>query len=91
MHLHADRTGIVQSVDARIVAEVVHAVGSERDPRVGVVCVRKAGDHVVPGDVLAALHDAHEYETGPALARLAHAYEIGDAPMERTSPVLEIL
>jgi pyrimidine-nucleoside phosphorylase len=91
MHLHADRTGIVQRVDARIVAEVVHAIGAERDPRVGVVCVRKAGDHVVPGDVLAAVHDAHEYETGPALARLAHAYEVGDAPVERTSPVLEIL
>ncbi|MDX6516287.1 MAG: pyrimidine-nucleoside phosphorylase [Gaiellaceae bacterium] len=91
MHLHADRTGVVQSVDARIVAEVAQAVGAARDPRVGVVCLRKAGDHVVPGDVLAALHDAHEYETGPALARLAHAWRIGDAPVERTSPVLEIL
>jgi pyrimidine-nucleoside phosphorylase len=93
MHLHADRTGIVQAVDARIVAEVAHAVagrGARVDPRVGVVCVRKAGDHVVPGDVLAALHDAHEYETGPALARLAHAWEIGDEPVERRSPVLEI-
>jgi pyrimidine-nucleoside phosphorylase len=94
MHLHADRSGIVQSVDARVVAEVAHAVGwrgGAVDPRVGVVCVRKAGDHVVPGDVLAALHDAHEYETGPALARLAHAYRIGDEPVERSSPVLEIL
>jgi pyrimidine-nucleoside phosphorylase len=96
MHLHADRTGIVQDVDARIVAEVAHAVGGAGrggrvDPRVGVVCVRKAGDAVVPGDVLAALHDAHEYETGPALARLAHAWRVGDAPVERTSPVLEIL
>jgi pyrimidine-nucleoside phosphorylase len=94
MHLHADRTGIVQEVDSRIVAEVAHAVanrGARVDPRVGVVCVRKAGDHVVPGDVLAALHDAHEYETGPALARLAHAWRIGDEPLERRSPVLDIL
>jgi pyrimidine-nucleoside phosphorylase len=94
MHLHADRTGIVQDVDARVVAEVAHAIanrGARVDGRVGVVCVRKAGDHVVPGDVLAALHDAHEYETGPALARLAHAWRIGDEPLERRSPVLEIL
>jgi pyrimidine-nucleoside phosphorylase len=94
MHLHADRTGIVQQVDSRIVAEVAHAVanrGARVDPRVGVVCARRAGDHVVPGDVLAALHDAHEYETGPALARLAHAWRIGDEPLERRSPVLEIL
>jgi pyrimidine-nucleoside phosphorylase len=94
MHLHADRTGIVQEVDSRVVAEVAHAVanrGARVDPRVGVVCARKAGDHVVPGDVLAVLHDAHEYETGPALARLAHAWRIGDEPLERHSPVLEIL
>jgi len=98
MHLHADLEGVVQSVDARAVAEVALAVGAGRrggdgriDPRVGVVCLRKRGDRVHPGDVLAELHVVHEYETAPALARLAHAYVIAPRDAEPVAPVLELL
>jgi thymidine phosphorylase len=85
--VRADRTGVVQQVDARGVGRAAFVLGAGRrraedpvDPGVGVVLERKVGAEVRPGDLLATLHHRDGGALDEALALLRAAIVIGDGP-----------
>ena len=61
------------------------------DYAVGVVCLRKRGDHVVRGEPLAEIHARTEAAAAEAARELEAAYEIADKPPQEHSVVLEVL
>jgi pyrimidine-nucleoside phosphorylase len=63
----------------------------EIDHAVGIVCLKKRGDEVGAGDVLAEVHARDEASAAEAETAVLEAYELaGDAPSER-SIVLEVI
>ena len=50
------------------------------DHAVGVVCLRKRGDRVEAGELLAEVHARDEAAAAAAVAEVAAAYELGDEP-----------
>ena len=61
------------------------------DHAVGVVCLRKRGDAVEQGEVLAEVHARDEVSASEAVAAVAAAYEIGDRPVASGPVLLEIV
>ena len=94
MAVPAPRAGYVGAVDARRIGELVIAMGGGRrrkedvvDPAVGVRLLRKRGDRVDAGEVLAlieARRDAPEWTEAAA-----RAYTIADEPPSKSPLVLE--
>jgi pyrimidine-nucleoside phosphorylase len=63
----------------------------EIDHAVGIVCLKKRGDEVAAGDVLAEVHAGDEGSAAEAEAAVLEAYELGpDAPRDRKI-VLEVI
>jgi len=80
--VRAAKAGIVQSVDARVLAEVALALGAGRrrtedtiDPAVGVELLKKRGDRVARGEELLLLHA--RTKTDLPLAQAARSVVIG--------------
>jgi pyrimidine-nucleoside phosphorylase len=94
----ADSDGFVRSIGAVDVGMAALRLGAGRrtkehdiDHAVGVVCLRKRGDAVSKGDVLAEVH-ARDAEAGErASAEVQAAYEIGPEAPAETPIVLETI
>ncbi len=93
--LVADRSGVVEQLDAMDIAMAAFGLGAGREradepihPGVGLVLRKKRGDAVAAGDVLAEIHHAQRgLEQAQALTR--RAFVIGDGPAEAVPLVLE--
>lgn len=80
--LKADRSGLIQHCNARVVGEVVRNLGGGRltkesvlDPEVGVDQLAKPGQTIQAGDLLARVHAANADDADGAVAALAGAFE----------------
>jgi pyrimidine-nucleoside phosphorylase len=96
--VRAERAGYVRGPEALSVGRATVLLGAGRDraedvvdPAVGVVVLARPGDEVKAGDGLLELHYRNEERLGRALAVLAGACPIDDAPPEPGSLVLEVL
>ena len=87
----ADRAGYVRSIGAVDVGMAALRLGAGRqtkeqsiDHAVGVRCLKKRGDAVAEGDVLAEVHAGTDESATQACAEVLAAYKVGeDAPPER--------
>ncbi|MBA3365176.1 MAG: thymidine phosphorylase [Actinobacteria bacterium] len=61
------------------------------DHAVGVVCLRKRGDAVAEGDVLAQIHARDDPSAERAAVAVAEAYELAAGPPQPTSVVLDVV
>ena len=91
--IHADRGGVVQSIDNRAVGLAVVALGGGRtrpqdaiDHAVGLTDLAMPGDRVGPDRPLAFIHARSEAGFEAASARLRKAYALGEG--EPTRPAL---
>ena len=90
----APRAGTIGAIDTFGLGELVVAIGGGRrakedaiDPRVGLETLRRIGDRVELGELLARLHLAAENPA--AVARAAACFKTGDGPTKRPELVLE--
>ncbi|HKP19364.1 MAG TPA: thymidine phosphorylase [Gaiellaceae bacterium] len=63
----------------------------EIDHAVGVVCLKKRGDEVAEGDVLAEVHARDDAPAAEAAAAVLAAYELGPEPPRERRIVLDVL
>lgn len=89
----AEQAGFVAGCDARMVGEIIRDLGGGRlardsviDPAAGVDCLRKPGESVARGSVLARIHASNRDLAETALARLRLAYRI--APEAKVPPLI---
>jgi pyrimidine-nucleoside phosphorylase len=94
----APRAGAITRLGAIGVANAALHLGAGRrtkadtiDHAVGVVCVRKRGDVVEAGEVLAEVHARTEAAADEASAEVLAAYELGDGPVPQRSVLLEVI
>jgi pyrimidine-nucleoside phosphorylase len=92
------RAGTVQRLDAiRVGVAALHLGAGRRmkgdtiDHAVGVVCLRKRGDLVEAGEVLAEVHARDETTAAAALEEVAAAYQLGDKPVPERPVLLEVV
>jgi len=93
--LVADRSGVVQQLDAMDIAMAAFGLGAGREradepihPGVGLVLRKKRGDAVRVGEVLAEIHhDQRGLEQAQALTR--RAYAIGEGSPQQVPLVIE--
>jgi pyrimidine-nucleoside phosphorylase len=90
--------GSVRSIGAVAVGMAALRLGAGRrtkddeiDHAVGVRCLKKRGDEVVPGDALAEIHARDESAAETASAEVLAAYAIGDETPPARSIVLETI
>ena len=88
----------VQALDAIQVAVGALHLGAGRrvkadtiDHAVGVVCVRKRGDLVEAGELLAEVHARDASTAARAVREVAAAYELGDEPVHERPVLLEVV
>ncbi len=96
--VHAPRSGHVSRLGAIAVGVAALHLGAGRktkedtiDHAVGVVCLRKRGDAVERGDVLAELHARDERSAEAAVTDVLAAYELADEAPPARPVVLEVL
>jgi pyrimidine-nucleoside phosphorylase len=96
--VRADRSGVVERVDAGGVGRAAFVLGAGRrraeDPvdfAVGVVLEVHPGDAVRPGDVLARVHHRDGHALEAALSALGGAFGISDGPVEVPPLVREVV
>jgi pyrimidine-nucleoside phosphorylase len=63
----------------------------EIDHAVGIVCLKKRGDEVAAGDVLAEIHAREARSAAEAEAAVLAAYEIGEEPPRERGIVLDVI
>jgi thymidine phosphorylase len=92
----APRSGFVQAVDTRALGLAVVELGGGRrrasdsiDPAVGLTELAGIGAEIRAGEPLALVHARNEAAADGAAARLAAAYEIGEAAPQRGPAVIE--
>jgi pyrimidine-nucleoside phosphorylase len=92
----AAERGYLSRLDARAVGEAVRGLGGGRlrredavDPAVGIVCRKKTGDAVAPGDPLFEIHAASAEGADAAARRLARATGVSAEPVPRARVVLD--
>lgn len=64
---------------------------AEIDHAVGVACLRKRGDRVEHGDVLAEVHARDDISASVAVDEVLSAYDIADAAPEARPIVLDVV
>ena len=94
----APAAGFVTGLGAIAVGHAALHLGAGRqtkadtiDHAVGVVCLRKRGDEVETGDVLAEIHARDEASADEAARDVLAAYELGDAALPERGVLLEVL
>jgi pyrimidine-nucleoside phosphorylase len=94
----AGASGYVQAIAATRVGLAALRLGAGRlrkdeaiDPSVGVVCLRKRGDEVTAGDVIAEVHAADEDGALAAVDEVAACYTVDASPPDPVPTVLEVL
>ena len=100
-HIHtvtADRTGIVQTMDARLVGETAGLLGTARfragepvDPAAGLILLKKPGEPVRTGEPLVQLHTNRPDALAAAEHRFRSAVTIGDAAPPLRPVVLDVV
>jgi pyrimidine-nucleoside phosphorylase len=61
------------------------------DHAVGIVCLRKRGDHVERGEPLAEVHARDQASADEAATEVLAAYELGEEPLGRRTVLLEVV
>ena len=61
------------------------------DHAVGILCLRKRGDEVAAGEVLAEIHARDAASAAEAEAAVLAAYAIGDEPPRKRNIVLDVI
>jgi pyrimidine-nucleoside phosphorylase len=96
--VHADRNGHISGLGAIAVGTAAVRLGAGRrtkddaiDHAVGIECLRKRGDSVSAGDVLARIHARDEAGAEAAARDVLAAYELSDGDVPRTPVVLDLL
>jgi pyrimidine-nucleoside phosphorylase len=96
--LRAAEDGWVSAIDAREVGFTAVGLGAGRDrpgaevdPSVGIVLMRRVGDPVAPGDLLAEVHARSPAEAARALERLRAAYRIAPAAPAVPDTLIEVI
>jgi pyrimidine-nucleoside phosphorylase len=96
--VEAPRAGFVRRLGAiRVGVAALHlgagraAKEDEIDHAVGVVCLKKRGDEVASGDVLAEVHARDEAAAGEAAQEVLAAYELGDEPPRERRIILDVI
>lgn len=86
--------GYVADVDALAIGEAAMRLGAGRqtkedevDPVAGLSGLRKPGDSVAPGDVLARLHASRSVDLGPVREKVRSAYTFDGTSPEKRAPV----
>jgi pyrimidine-nucleoside phosphorylase len=94
----ADRAGAVRRLGAVRIGNAALHLGAGRrtkedaiDHAVGVVCLRKRGDVVAAGDVLAEVHARDEASADAAGGEVAAAYELADSAPAARPVLLEVI
>ena len=94
--VRAERSGLLSSLDAEQVGLAAVELGAGRarkedvvDPAAGLLLLKRVGDEVRAGDVLAELHAATESRLDSGEVRLRGAAVLGDNPPQRKALVLE--
>jgi pyrimidine-nucleoside phosphorylase len=94
----AGRAGVVEHLGAIGIANAALHLGAGRrtkedtiDHAVGVVCLRKRGDTVAAGDVLAEVHARDDASAQEVVREVTAAYELGDKPGTERSVLLEVI
>jgi pyrimidine-nucleoside phosphorylase len=87
-----DRLGAIQiGVAALHLGAGRQTKEDEIDHAVGVLCLRKRGDEVASGDVLAEVHARDEAAAAEAATAVLAAYELGDEPPRDRRIVLDVI
>jgi pyrimidine-nucleoside phosphorylase len=96
--LPSPQAGYVAELGAVAVGQAALHLGAGRrtkddeiDHSVGVVCLRKRGDRVAPGEPLAEIHAASEAAAEEAAQELLAAYTFADEPPRERPVVLDVL
>ena len=94
--VRVDRGGVLTALDAEQVGLAAVELGAGRarkedvvDPAAGLLVLKRVGDEVRTGDVLAELHAQTESRLDAGEARLRGAAAFGEAPLPRKPLVLE--
>ncbi|MEI8104875.1 MAG: thymidine phosphorylase [Actinomycetes bacterium] len=94
----APRSGMIERLGAIQVGNAALHLGAGRrakddsiDHAVGVVCLRKRGDAVETGELLADVHARDETSASEAAADVLAAYSIGDGPVAARSVLIEVI
>jgi pyrimidine-nucleoside phosphorylase len=97
-HVEAPRAGVIGRLGATAIGTAALRLGAGRsvkdevvDHAVGVCCLKKRGDVVEGGDVLAEVHARSDAAADAAARDVAAAYAIGDEPPEARGIVLETM
>ena len=98
VEVRADRDGLVQHCDARLIGEVVRDLGGGRmqkessiNPLVGVDQIVKAGEPVARGTALCRLHAATTSAADVAATRVRLAFTVGDSASARVGLVTDVI
>jgi len=90
--------GFITACDARVIGEVVRALGGGRLTKddvvhhaVGVDRLAKPGERVTPGSLLARVHGLEVGQVQAACSRIQAAFVISDGPPTPASAILEVL
>jgi pyrimidine-nucleoside phosphorylase len=96
--VETEREGFVTQLSAMGVGLAALELGSGRrtkedtiDHAVGIVCHKKRGDRVRPGEALAEVHAQDRASAERAAAQVLEAYEVADTARQERGVVLEVL
>ena len=98
LEVTADRTGILEAVDALKIGKCSVLLGAGRlamddviDPGAGITIFAKPGAEIKAGDSLGLLHTDREEALEDVLPRVKSAFVIGDNPLKSRPLVLETI
>jgi pyrimidine-nucleoside phosphorylase len=96
VHAPADATGYVSRIDALDVGRAMISLGAGRrtkedavDPLAGCLLIKRQGDVVAPGDVLARVTASTEERMDEAMASLAAAWTYGAHPSRPDARIVD--
>jgi pyrimidine-nucleoside phosphorylase len=94
----APQAGFVHSLGAVQVGNAALHLGAGRratddeiDHAVGVVCLKKRGDEIVSGDILAEIHAHDEPSAAAAADEVLAAYKLGDEAPRQRGVILDVI
>lgn len=96
--VRSEKQGYVQEMNSKEIGKLAGILGAGRekkeddiDPSVGIVLVKKVGDSVGTGEVLAYVHANDESKLQEAKKRLKEIIKMGDKPIQKEPVILEII